>query len=78
VIPRRPPALQLPRLPKKERAARAARLWVKFSLHRGGEGEFPVEAFAKGGDSDERRVPRLVSPVAIIASAAGTGYCRRS
>ena len=36
---------------------------LKQSLHRGGEGEFPVEAFAKGGDSDERRVPRLVSPV---------------
>ena len=38
-------------------------LALKQSLHRGGEGEYPVEAFAKGGDSDERRVPRLVSPV---------------
>jgi len=29
--------------------------WVKWRLRRGGEGGNPAEAFAKGGDSDERR-----------------------
>jgi hypothetical protein len=47
-------------------------------LRRGGEGGNPAEAFAKGGDSDERRVsPSLVSG-AIIPALTVACYWRKS